>query len=166
MAFFSSLFPISFLFNTLLRLPFSSLCDMSLLRYCSSSLSHLGSLPHLPAFSNAQGFSALFSAFHPFHSSPLLVLSAPQSLPFVTLLLSLQHCTHFSAHFSTIFPLTEMIKAWALLFWLPGDCWGIYLCFLKIRKKGVSGEMVGSSLCCPRPRGRIETCDLLRKFLL
>lgn len=160
--------PISFLFNTLLRLPFSSLCYRSLLRYCSSSLSHLCSLPHLPAFSNAQGFSPLFSAFHPFHSSPLLVLSSPQ--PLLSLFLP-SSCLFSIAH--TFLPISLLFfppqvddQSLSTPFLTPWGLLGNLSLFPEDPKKGISGELVGYSLHCLRPWERIKTCDLLRKFLL
>lgn len=102
----------------------------------------------------------------PLFTSPCSLLTTVSPFPLVTLLLSIQHCTHFSAHFSTFFPSQGDDQSLSTHFLTPWGLVGNFSLFLEDPKKGVSGELVGSSLYCPGPRGRIKTCDLLRKFLL
>lgn len=138
---------------------------MSLLRHCSSSRAYLRSVPHLPALSNAQSFSLLFSAFHPFHSSPLLVLSSPEPL---LLLFS-----PFSCLFSIAYAFLPVFLLFFFLFFLSftqGDDQSLKTLFLTPwgllgnksllpgdPRKEKLGEMVGSSLYCLRPQERIKT---------
>lgn len=131
---------------------------MSLLRHCSSSHPHLHSFPHLPALSNAKGFSPLFSVFHPFHSSPLLVLSSPEPL--------LPPFSLFSSALHTLFcllsfPSQEDDQSLNTLPDFPGTIQE-YISLSGKLQKGKPGELAGSSLYYLRPWGTIKTFVVCR----